>query len=131
MSRRLRFRTAQGRCERRLRLSTPTNQSGLGAIMDVSDTNGNGTLCTDIDECTANLDDCSPLVTCTNTTGSYTCGACPQGYDDVNNDGKTDIIAVNSAGATWSRAPPRTHPSCVRVPCCAAWCRTTCWRRRR
>ena len=35
------------------------------------DTNGNGTLCDDIDECTLATDDCDALVTCTNTVGSF------------------------------------------------------------
>ena len=39
---------------------------------------GNGTHCTDKNECNDNL--CSSLVNCTNTVGSYVCSACPSGY---------------------------------------------------
>ena len=38
--------------------------------------------CIDINECATNHGGCSisPLVSCTNLEGSYTCGACPAGY---------------------------------------------------
>ena len=39
---------------------------------------GNGTHCTDKNEC--NVTPCSSLVNCTNTVGSYVCSACPNGY---------------------------------------------------
>ena len=52
-----------------------------------TDTNGDGTLCTDIDECATNNGGCDTLVTCTNTPGSSSCGACPSGYTDTNSDG--------------------------------------------
>lgn len=34
----------------------------------------------DIDECNETPYPCSPLASCTNTQGSFTCGACPGGY---------------------------------------------------
>src|SRR5262249_52267536 len=40
---------------------------------------GNGFTCTDIDECAANMDNCSANAQCTNTPGSFTC-ACNTGY---------------------------------------------------
>merc|ERR550514_1911582 len=40
----------------------------------------------DIDECTMGTSTCSPLATCTNTIGSFTC-TCPKGYVDVMGDG--------------------------------------------
>lgn len=57
-----------------------------------TDDNGDGTQCTDIDECTDGTDDCDALATCTNTPGSFTC-ECPPGYTDDNGDGTqcTDI----------------------------------------
>ena len=39
---------------------------------------GNGTHCTDKNEC--NATPCSSLVNCTNTVGSYVCSDCPSGY---------------------------------------------------
>ena len=39
---------------------------------------GNGTHCTDKNEC--NDTPCSSLVNCTNTVGSYVCSDCPSGY---------------------------------------------------
>lgn len=38
-----------------------------------------GTLCVDVDECTADLDDCDENASCTNTEGSYEC-ACNPGF---------------------------------------------------
>src|SRR5262249_46363640 len=51
-----------------------------------SDMNGNGTLCTDIDECATGLADCRAPAICTNTQGGYTCN-CPPGTRDQNGDG--------------------------------------------
>ncbi|MEO2169219.1 MAG: DNRLRE domain-containing protein, partial [bacterium] len=47
---------------------------------DGDDPSGGDTSCTDIDECATNNGGCDALTTCTNTTGSFTCGACPSGY---------------------------------------------------
>ena len=41
---------------------------------------GNGTQCTDNNECNDTPKPCSSLVNCTNTAGSYMCHACPSGY---------------------------------------------------
>ncbi|XGW05429.1 hypothetical protein V3C99_016074, partial [Haemonchus contortus] len=49
---------------------------------------GNGQICADIDECTAEIYPCSkiPHVPCFNTIGSFHCGSCPPGY---HGDGRT------------------------------------------
>jgi hypothetical protein len=39
-----------------------------------------GDLCADIDECADNHGNCDPLVRCTNSVGSFSCGRCPHGY---------------------------------------------------
>ncbi len=51
-----------------------------------ADPNRDGTLCTDIDECATDADDCDALAACTNTDGGFTC-ECPAGYSDPNGDG--------------------------------------------
>ena len=43
------------------------------------DPSGGDTTCTDINECTANTDDCDANATCTNTTGGFTC-SCNSGF---------------------------------------------------
>ncbi|MBN2715741.1 MAG: Ig-like domain repeat protein, partial [Deltaproteobacteria bacterium] len=52
-----------------------------------TDTNGDGTQCDDINECTLGTDNCDSLTTCTNTTGGFNCSGCPSGYSDTNDDG--------------------------------------------
>jgi alpha-tubulin suppressor-like RCC1 family protein len=47
--------------------------------------------CIDINECELDTDTCDALVTCTNTSGSFTCGACPSGYEGEGATGCTDI----------------------------------------
>ena len=42
--------------------------------------NVNGHGCDDINECATNNGGCAAGVTCTNTPGGFTCGACPVGY---------------------------------------------------
>jgi hypothetical protein len=53
-----------------------------------SDPNGDGSLCSNLDECAKRGHDCDPDVgICTDNEGSFSC-ACPAtGYDDVNGDG--------------------------------------------
>ena len=41
---------------------------------------GNGTSCSDVDECDL-ADPCDEAVTCYNTIGGFRCGPCPKGYD--------------------------------------------------
>jgi hypothetical protein len=44
-----------------------------------ADTNGNGTLCTNVDECALGTDDCHADAICTDNDGSFDC-ACNDGY---------------------------------------------------
>ncbi len=76
-----------------------------------SDVNGDGTLCTEIDECTDGTDDCDANATCTNTDGAFTC-ACNDGYSgdgatcadidectDETDDCGTNATCANTDGA--------------------------------
>jgi hypothetical protein len=55
---------------------------------DCTGTGFSGTRCqNDVNECALGTDNCDPLVSCTNTPGSFTCGACPSDYADTNGDG--------------------------------------------
>ncbi len=47
-----------------------------------------GSGCVDIDECRVDAP-CDPLVICTNLTGGFTCGACPDGYAGTGLEGCT------------------------------------------
>jgi len=64
--------------------------------------------CIDIDECLAGTAQCSQLARCSNELGSYRCGACPPGYDDVDGDGRTcaniDECALGNGGCGRLRA---------------------------
>ena len=62
--------------------ATCTNNAGSFTCKCNAGFSGTGKVCADIDECAATPKPCSitPLVTCTNSIGSYKCGACPTGY---------------------------------------------------
>ncbi len=70
------------------------------------------TICTDIDECAAGTATCDPLVTCSNTAGSYTCGDCPTGYTGGGATGCMDINECLTANGGCDRSPPApTRPA--------------------
>jgi len=48
-------------------------------FLDLSGSGRTGIICTDVDECRADLDICDDNATCNNTLGSYTC-TCIEGY---------------------------------------------------
>ncbi|OJY26315.1 MAG: hypothetical protein BGO98_38795 [Myxococcales bacterium 68-20] len=52
-----------------------------------TDTKGDGSVCSDVDECANGAHDCDANVgVCTNTPGGFAC-ACPAGYTDTKGDG--------------------------------------------
>jgi cysteine-rich repeat protein len=53
--------------------------SAMCVVEDGWDCTGMPSICTDIDECTLNTDNCDANATCTNTPGSFTC-ACNMGF---------------------------------------------------
>ncbi len=61
--------------------------------------------CVDIDECELALDDCDELVDCTNTPGAFTCGPCPEGYDDTLGDG-TQCDDIDECGLALDDCDP-------------------------
>jgi cysteine-rich repeat protein len=90
-----------------------TDHGGCSADADCVDTlsgrtctchagyGGDGVTCSDIDECALGIDSCDPLVSCSNTAGSYVCGNCPSGYQNTGN-GCADIdeCAVDNGGCS-------------------------------
>src|SRR5688572_21784252 len=50
-----------------------------------------GSACGDVDECLVDNGGCDPLVACTNTLGSFSCGECPSGFSGSGQAGCTDI----------------------------------------
>ncbi len=56
-----------------------------------SDPNGDGTSCDDIDECATDNGGCDPLVKCQNTPGGFSCGVCPEGYQEDGKGGCSDV----------------------------------------
>ena len=60
--------------------ATCKNSDGSYTCTCMSGYSGNGTHCTDNNECNDTPKPCSSLVNCTNTAGSYMCHACPSGY---------------------------------------------------
>lgn len=62
-----------------------------------ADTRGDGSECTDIDECADGTDDCDPVASCTNSPGSFAC-ECPEGTFDRDGDGTLcEPLAVYAA----------------------------------
>ena len=55
--------------------------------------------CQDINECGLTPAPCDPLAGCTNTGGSFNCGACPPGYSGGGASGCTDIDECSGAPA--------------------------------
>ena len=66
------------------------------------DTHGDGTLCTDIDECAAGTDDCTAGEHCRNIPGSWTCD-CPT-WDGYYDDGAGCVACPDEAIAFGSGA---------------------------
>lgn len=62
--------------------------------------------CEDLDECATNNGGCDPLTTCTNTSGSRACGACPAGYSG---DGEGGCVPRPCTGAPGQQCP------CIKV----------------
>lgn len=65
---------------------------------------GDGTTCSDVDECAAATDDCDAVATCANTPGAFTC-TCPPGYTDVNGDG-TDCSDIDECAGGAAACDP-------------------------
>ena len=61
-----------------------------------------GTSCVDIDECAGIGRVCDALTTCTNTVGSFACGACPSGYTGNGLSGCSDVNECTAGSATCS-----------------------------
>lgn len=73
--------------------------------------------CPDTDECSRGTDQCSALVSCDNTPGSYTCGACPAGYAgdgylcldidecQTNNGGCSPVVACHDLDGSFACDP--------------------------
>jgi hypothetical protein len=57
---------------------------------------GNGTSCTDDDECAAGTDNCAANATCSNTAGSFTCGCNPGYAGDGGNATDIDECSANT-----------------------------------
>jgi hypothetical protein len=57
-----------------------------------------GTGCTDIDECTANTDDCDPNAACTDSDGTFTC-ACNSGFAGDGHTGGTGCTDIDECTA--------------------------------
>jgi hypothetical protein len=57
-------------------------ENGIDVCRCLTGWEGDGTLCTDIDECALDSDRCGRGGTCQNTDGGYGCN-CPSGFEDV------------------------------------------------
>lgn len=64
-----------------------------------ANTKGDGTLCTEINECTAGTANCDPNATCTNTAGSFSC-ACPTGWSGNGKSCVADVKSISVTGST-------------------------------
>ena len=90
-----------GGCDVLTMCSTPAGTITCGNCPGgYTDTNADGTLCTDLDECAGEGggDNCDSLVSCTNDAGSFSCASCPGGYDDVNANGTSCVDFDECAG---------------------------------
>lgn len=86
-------------------------RSGLASRMCQSNRmwSGNAPTCTDVDECLTNHGGCDALVTCTNTIGSRTCGACPGGYTG---NGVSGCVDIDECGGS----PCHRYATCANQP---------------
>ena len=64
----------------------------------------NGSSCSDLDECVADVHHCHANATCTNTEGSFTC-SCNQGFDGDGTTCKTFHILVLQGHMAYSKIP--------------------------
>jgi hypothetical protein len=64
------------------------------------------TSCNDVNECVTANGGCDSLTTCTNSPGSFTCGACPAGYTGT---GATGCVPVTCSGV------PDPTCACIKV----------------
>ena len=90
-----------------------------------------GSACVDIDECAVNNGGCDKLATCTNTPGSFVCGACPAGYtgtgasdckdidECASNHGGCDslTLCINTAGSFTCGNCPNGYQGTGRTGC--------------
>src|SRR5690242_19639366 len=80
-------------CDPLATCNTTTDPVTCACPAGYTDTKGDGSVCTDIDECATGPHRCDATVgVCSNTPGGFSC-ACPAGYTDTKGDGSvcTDI----------------------------------------
>ncbi|XP_043926817.1 fibrillin-2-like [Protopterus annectens] len=110
---------------------TQNNTTGISSCVCKQGFTGNGTTCTDINECA--YTNCSPNATCINTPGSYTC-ICAAGFTgdgqvcvDINECNNTSpcrpgMTCVNTVGsyictATTPSPTTASYNGCLNLPC--------------
>lgn len=71
--------------------------------------------CVDLDECALKIARCDPLAECHNTAGSYTCGACTQGY--IGGAGGVCVDACTSNNGGCSSDATCVHPVGSNISC--------------